>query len=342
MKASTLLRGIHHATGLVGLAIIAAALWLAWSGGVDRVTFAQGLVASLVGLSFTLSWLRQRHDGHQQEIDAEQTIERFASDEQVDDDRPTRKARPEALSRALLSRRFLPSPVPAGWSAPVNPVGSPFWHALAGGENLLLTLTRKKDEPEEVHAYILPPRGCKEPVSLDRCREILSQLRGVQEWFEIWIRSSPRAPTTRAFTALPEGMLAKAHAKPQLPASRKPLSSWMKAVLQRHLPELLPEHWSVPVAHVDHDVWMFDAEVFFVMIGYCLDHDRNIKLSVTLVSPGGDSSMSAVAVLGKIRNVREFVPARTPEPGTTMYLAEVIGGDLPLQAPAMTGPAVMN
>jgi hypothetical protein len=342
MKASTLVRGIHHTTGLLGLAIIAASGWLVWSAGWDRLALAQGLVASLVGLNFALIWLRQRHDGHQDEIDAEQTRERIASDEQVDDDRPARKARPEAVSRALLSRRFLPSAAPAGWSAPVNPVGSPAWHVSAGREKLLLTLTPGKDEPQEVRAYILPPRGCKEPVDTERCREILSQLRSVQEWFEIGIRSSPRAPTTRVFTALPEGMLVKDRARPQLPTNRKPLSSWMKAVLQRHLPELLPEDWSVPVAHVDHDVWMFDAEVFFVMIGYCLDHDRNIKLSVTLVSPGGDSSMAAVSVLGKIRNVREFVPTRTTEPGTTMYLAEVIGGDLPLRAPKTTGPAVLN
>jgi hypothetical protein len=342
MKASTLLRGIHHATGLAGLAMIAAAVWLAWSTGWDRVAIAQGLIASLVGLNFALIWLRQRHDGHQQEIDAEQTLERLASAEQVDDDRPTREARPEAMSRAFLSRRFLPSTVPTGWSAPVNPVGSPLWHVSAGREKVLLTLTLKNDEPEEVRAYILPPHGCKEPVSIERCREILAQLRDVQEWFEVWIRASPRAPTTRVFTALPGGMLIEDRAKPRPPAERRPLSSWMRAVQQRHLPELLPKEWTVPVAHVDHDVWMFDAEGFFVMIGYCIDQERNIKLSVTLVAPEGDHSMGAVEVLGKMRNVREFVPTRIVEPGTTMYLAEVIGGDLPLRAPTTAGPEVLN
>jgi hypothetical protein len=326
----------------VGLAIIAASAWLVWSTGGDRVAFAEALVASLLGLNFALIWLRQRRDGHQDEIDAEQTRERFASAEQVDDDRPQRAARPEAMSRAFLSRRFLPSPVPTGWSAPINPVGSALWHVSAGGEKLLLTLTLKDGKPEEVRAYILPALGCKEPVGIDRCREILSQLRDVQEWFEIWIRASPRAPTTRAFTALPEGMLRKDRAKPQPPADREPLSSWMRAVQQRHLPELLPKEWTVPVAHVDHDVWMFDAEGFFVMVGYCIDPERNIKLSVTLVAPEGDHSMAAVAVLGKMRNVREFVPTHDPEPGTTMYLAEVIGGDLPLRAPAVTGPVVLN
>ena len=342
MRASTLLRGFHHAAGLSGLAIIATGLWLAWSAHWDRFACAAGLIASLCGFQLVLVWLRQRYNGFQDEIDAEQTRERVASAEQVDHDRPAPKARPEAMARTFLARRFLPSPVPPGWSAPVNPVGSALWHVSAGREKLLLTLTLKDDKPEELHAYILPARGCKERVGIERCREILSELRDVQEWFEVWVHPSPRAPTTRVFSALPEGMLVKERAMPRLPANRKPPSRWLEAVRQRHLPEVLPDHWSVPVASVDHDVWMFDAEGFFVMIGYCIDHDRNIKLSVALVSPAGDNPGGAATLLGKMRNVREFVAVRTEEPSATMYFAQVIGGDLPLRAPPTTGPAALN
>ncbi len=158
----------------------------------------------------------------------------------------------------------------------------------------------------------------------------------------MWIHPSPRAATTRAFTAPPGGLLVKDRAMPRPPANRKPLSRWLKAVQQRHLPEVLPEGWSVPVANLEHDIWMFDADPFFVMIGYCVDHDRSIKLSVALVAPAGESVGAAASLLGKLRNVREFVPVRTEAPATAMYLADVIGGDLPLRAPATTGRAALN
>ncbi len=159
MRASTLHRTIHHATGLAGLAIIAASIWAAWSTCWYRPTCAMSVVTSLFGLYLILCWLRQRHDGHREEIDAEQTLERIASAEQVDDDRSTPQARPESMARAFLARRFLPSPLPSAWSTPVNPVGSPSWHVSAGREKLLLTLTLKGGEPDEVNAYILPARA---------------------------------------------------------------------------------------------------------------------------------------------------------------------------------------
>jgi len=99
----------------------------------------------------------------------------------------------------------------------------------------------------------------------------------------------------------------------------------------------------VPVAVPEHDLWLFEADGYFAMVGYIVDKDRSICLSVALVDPGGEGHDGRVAsVLGKLRNVKAFMPRTTDAPNTAMYLGEVIGGDLPKRAPEGTLRTVLN
>ena len=343
MTASTVLRTVHHASGLAGLAMIGGSFWIAWARFWDPTGCAAGFFATLLGLKLVLEWWRARHNGYLNVLDGEETAERLVSGEDVGDDRPgASKASLKTFKRLVNARRFLPTPLPAGWSRPVNPCGSACWHLSAGSEKLLVSQKLEDDEPGLVQALIFPPAGCKEPVATDRCMDILEPLKDVQEWFEVPFNPEPRVPTARSFIAAPHGMLVRQadRAMPRPDATRKPLSRWLRAVRERHLPEKLPAGWSAPIARLDDDIWMFEVDDFLVLAGYCVDEDRSVKLSVLLAAGEKFSEEDATSILGKMRNVREFVPVHVEEPAATLYFAEVVGGDLPLQAPTKAEPVL--
>ncbi len=330
----TTLRWIDRASGVIGLASIVACIVMLCLTWWDPRSFAIALIASLFAVRSVLGWLRGRYDGSAEELEADATFERVS--ECVHDDRPAPQER-DAVSFAnvIASCKYLPTPLPDGWTRPISTSDSKWWHVSVGREKLLLSRAAwPNGDHVVVRAMILPPPGCTEPVSRERCAEILHPIPNVKAWFELPIPTTKRVRTARNFAGNPEGLAVQKAGPMPAPTPAPEPSRWLEAVRMRHLPELLPEDWSVPVAVPEHDLWMFDAGGYFAMVGYVVDDDRSIRLSVALCDPGGQGNDgAAAAVLGKLRNVKAFLPRRTEQPNTTMYFGDVIGGDLPRRAP---------
>jgi len=120
-----------------GLAMIAASIAVVCVTWWDPAPFAMAAIASLLGQRWVLGWLRRRHDGFHDTLQADDTHQRLS--ERVDDDRPAPQDRDDAsFANVVSSCKFLPTSLPDGWTRPISTTDSEWWHVTVGREKLLL------------------------------------------------------------------------------------------------------------------------------------------------------------------------------------------------------------
>ncbi len=206
------------------------------------------------------------------------------------------------------------------------------WHISAGREKLSLAVNLRGGMPHEVSVVIFPPRGIKEPVSTERCHEILAGLPNLDYWIETRLVPDPRVSTARAFAGTPRDEIAPVAERwrGEAPLQLVRQSKWLRTVRDRHLPATPPEDWSAPVADVEDDSWMFRAGRLFLKVGYLEGKGRGTLLSVHVTKISGRASPEdAATVLAELRNVGAFVPAKVDDSRWLKYVADVKGAGLP-------------
>jgi len=135
---SATIRWIDRGIGVVGLAMIAASIAVVCVTWWDPASFAMAAIASLLGQRWVLGWLRRRHDGFHDALEADDTQQRLS--ERVDDDRPAPQDRDDASFANVVSWcKFLPTSLPDGWTRPISTTDSEWWHVTVGREKLLLS-----------------------------------------------------------------------------------------------------------------------------------------------------------------------------------------------------------
>jgi hypothetical protein len=233
------------------------------------------------------------------------------------------------MERLLQARDFLPEALPEGWSAPVASGGSDSWVLDVGPDALIVQL-----EPSmgaQLVKALIVPRGRKEPVSDERSREILGNLRDLGEFIEVVPPHGLPQPT-RVWAAWPRGARPRLirslqSLPPESPILRDRPLPWHMTASRRHFPSKLPIGWSAPLALDEMGgIWMIDVEDFPVLMAYAMHRDR-ITLAVTIIPPEGEevSETFALSVLKHLRGVGEFVPTDVADkvPGARMYLGAV-------------------
>jgi hypothetical protein len=184
-------------------------------------------------------------------------------------------------------------------------------------------------------------------VSDERCSEILGSLPHVVEWAEAEPEDEdePR-PLARSWVGIPRSTLVRKGAPAPAPhPSKLPAPPSKPSVLPRdlvdlrrhHLPEKLPHEWSPPLAVPEQRMWMIEVDDLLVLVGFC-SVGAQVKLMVCIIWVEELTDNQALAVLGKFRGVREFVPepGEADHPNCRMYLGELTAGDY---AVAMRAPA---
>ena len=214
---------------------------------------------------------------------------------------------------AVPRARLLPDEPPPGWSVPYALRDSDGW-ALDAGEHGLLARLERTGGNWALRVYITT-RGSHVPADDQRCAELLGHLGGLGEWLECV--GVDGLPGTRVWLAIPRALQAHWEVPPAPPPPPAEAIPRLEAA-RAHLPEKLPEGWSVPVAMVDphgfdwpHGAWMFAADDLVVMLSLW-DERGPMKLFVAMFHPDGSDveEGDAFDVLRHLREVHEFSPGK--------------------------------
>jgi hypothetical protein len=207
---------------------------------------------------------------------------------------------------------------------------SPTWEVDTGGERLAVSLVELGGV--RLARVVVSPRGAAQtPVSDARCLEVLRPMRGVAEFVEC--EPAPGDPLARVWL----GMLPSSRLPFELPAvpgapAAKDLPAQLVAA-RKHLPDKLPDGWSVPVAVTPdgapsdrQGVWAMGVDGDLVMACLCASEGRT-RLMVGIARDDGTraSESAAVEVLRHFRGVVEFRESTSPsdEPNVVFYLGEL-------------------
>jgi hypothetical protein len=323
-----LLLGPYLMYVLAGVAFCAAALALRDGGGPRDYVF-DGLVA-LVGLYALRTGWKAQEERPLEQIDALAALDQVLREHDADKPVPSedeKERRQHIATKAAAIRLFLPAERPPGWSAPLAPRGTSAVHVGTGHERVILTLSFVGSFSCALRVSILPLPGETKPVSFERCQEILGQLQQIEEWIE----PAQEFPVARVWLGRSELLTQEPpYGVPAAAPKARPLRLMEQAeeIRERHLPRKLPDDWSVPVSMPARDGWMFEAEIFFVMVVLCTT-ENGVRLLVNLLYTGeGElTPTSHVSVLGRFRNVGTFSEGEPLEEKYTMaYLADLLPG----------------
>ncbi|HEY6460054.1 MAG TPA: hypothetical protein VIY73_07875 [Polyangiaceae bacterium] len=150
--------------------------------------------------------------------------------------------------RLKMAREYLPSPIPAGWSAWTSARGTATWRSRVG-DMLILAWMREDAALESLHVAIAHAES-EAPVDDARASAILERFRGISEFMEAdapWPNLEELHPGIRCWVALPPKTMTTLK---DLPAPTEPPAlpeSPLRALVRPLLPEKLPAGWSPPV-----------------------------------------------------------------------------------------------
>jgi hypothetical protein len=251
---------------------------------------------------------------------------------------PAERRRHRLRDALCFASVYLPAKPPAGWSQPLCPLGCNAWMVRAAGEELLVSMDLRGNAAH-VRVIISPPPGQTQPVSDMRCAEILANLPNVVTWAEAELeenqtnlpRSTHRA--ARIWLGAPCAPLRRRGAPPvpgvaDVPSPNLPPLSDLLVEVRRHLPDKLPDGWSIPVANPAEDVWLYEVDHLTAIVGFC-STENGVKLHVALIASPEDqvTETFALRVLKRFRDVGEFVALPCgEEPQIRTYLGELTAG----------------
>jgi hypothetical protein len=313
---------------LAGVAFCAAALAVRDGGGPRDYVF--DVLMALVGLYALRTGWKTKEERPLEQIDALEALDQVMREHGPDKPDPSEDEKERRLhiaTKAAAIRLFLPATRPPGWSAPLAPRGTSAVHVGTGRERVILTLSFLASSSCALRVSILPLPGDTKPVGLERCKEILGHLEQIEEWVE----PDQEFPVARVWLGRSELLTQEpSYEVPAAAPKARPrrLTEHAEEIRERHLPRRLPDDWSVPVSMPRRDGWMFEAEIFFVMVVLCTTED-GVRLLVSLMHTGrGELTPTAhVSVLGQFRNVGTFSEGEPLEEKQTIaYFADLLPG----------------
>jgi hypothetical protein len=235
----------------------------------------------------------------------------------------------DAWKRVFRAHDFLPEKQPPGWSVPFKLRAEESWAMDVGDEGLLVRLQRRG--PFWLLRAFITTRGGGRLANDSRCAEILSHLQGLGEWLE---SDAGAFPATRVWAAFPRAQRPRFDVPEDLSWPPEPAGKPRLAAVRKHLPEKLPEGWSLPVALADdHGTGWTDGgwlmavdETLMAIVSLCTSDGRE-KLAVALFHRDGSDvgDAEAVDVLRHFRGVHEFSQGkRAAEAPFTAFLGDIV------------------